>query len=57
MTLPPLAGMASGLSQATSSGVGLHLDSGAVLTAITGTLVAAVLAGVMVTGKTLRKSA
>ncbi|MFD3698009.1 ABC transporter permease [Streptomyces sp. NPDC058646] len=57
VTLPPLAGMASGLSQATSSDVSLHLNVGAVITAITGTLVAAVLAGVMVTGKTLRKSA
>ncbi|QEV20253.1 ABC transporter permease [Streptomyces alboniger] len=57
VTLPPLAGMASGLSQATSSDVGLHLDSGAVLTAIIATLAAAVVAGVMVTGRTLRKSA
>ncbi|MFD3566988.1 ABC transporter permease [Streptomyces sp. NPDC058667] len=57
VTLPPLAGMASGLSQATSSDVGLHLNNGAVLTAIVGTLIAAVLAGVMVTGKTLRKTA
>ncbi|MEU2118493.1 FtsX-like permease family protein [Streptomyces sp. NPDC016459] len=57
VTLPPLAGMASGLSQATSSDVGLHLNNGAVLTAIIGTLVAAVLAGVLVTGKTLRKTA
>lgn len=57
MTLPPLAGMASGLSQATSSAVSLHLNGAAITTAITGTLAAAVLAGVMVTGKTLRKSA
>ncbi|MEV1039516.1 ABC transporter permease [Streptomyces sp. NPDC050204] len=57
VTLPPLAGMASGLSQATSSAVSLHLNGAAITTAITGTLAAAVLAGVMVTGKTLRKSA
>ncbi|MGW2107993.1 ABC transporter permease [Streptomyces sp. NPDC001948] len=57
VTLPPLAGMASGLSQATSSDVGLHLNTGTITMAIIGTLAAAVLAGVMVTGKTLRKSA
>ncbi|WTG05535.1 ABC transporter permease (plasmid) [Streptomyces sp. NBC_01590] len=57
VTLPPLAGMASGLSQATSSDVSLHLNDGAIVTAIVGTLAAAVLAGVMVTGRTLRKSA
>ncbi|MFF0745882.1 ABC transporter permease [Streptomyces sp. NPDC004111] len=57
VTLPPLAGMASGLSQATSSDVGLHLNNGAITTAVIGTLLAAVLAGVMVTGKTLKKSA
>jgi putative ABC transport system permease protein len=56
VTLPPLAGMASGLSQATSADVGLHLNNGAITTAVLGTLVAAVLAGVLVTGKTLRKS-
>ncbi|MFI5802039.1 ABC transporter permease [Streptomyces sp. NPDC051561] len=55
VTLPPLAGMASGLSQATSSDVGLHLNNGAITTAVVGTLVAAVLAGVMVTAKTLKK--
>ncbi|MFJ8660905.1 FtsX-like permease family protein [Streptomyces sp. NPDC093795] len=57
VTLPPLAGTASGLSQVTSSDVGLYLNNGAVLAAIIGTLLAAVLAGVMVTGKTLRQSA
>ncbi|MFJ8852594.1 hypothetical protein [Streptomyces sp. NPDC102437] len=57
VTLPPLAGMASGLSQATSSDVGLHLNFGAIAMAVTGTLAAAVLAGMMVTGRTLRKSA
>lgn len=55
VTLPPLAGLASGLAQATSSDVTLHLDNGALAAAITGTLLAAVLAAVLVTGRTLRK--
>ncbi|MCX5195593.1 ABC transporter permease [Streptomyces sp. NBC_00249] len=54
VTLPPLAGMASGLSQATSADVGLHLDTAAVATAVTGTLLAAVAAGVTVTWRTMR---
>ncbi|MCP3754003.1 FtsX-like permease family protein [Streptomyces sp. TBY4] len=54
VTLPPLAGMASGLSQATSADVGLHLDTGAVAAAVAGTLLAAVTAGVAVTWRTLR---
>lgn len=57
VTLPPLAGMASGLSQATSSDVSLHLSTGTLTTAVIGTLVAAVLAGVAVTAKTLRRHA
>ncbi|MET9393448.1 hypothetical protein ABZY20_24105 [Streptomyces sp. NPDC006624] len=57
MTLPPLAGMASGLSQATSSDMGLHLSTGTLAAAVTGTLVAAVLAGLAVTSKTLRRQA
>ncbi|WP_338781623.1 FtsX-like permease family protein [Streptomyces sp. DG1A-41] len=57
VTLPPLAGMASGLSQATSSDVGLHLSTGTLTTAVIGTLVAAVLAGLAVTSKTLRRQA
>ncbi|MGY0492038.1 ABC transporter permease [Streptomyces sp. WG-D5] len=57
VTLPPLAGMAAGLSEATSSDVGLHLNSGAVFTAVVGTLAAAVLAGIAVTSKTLRRRA
>ncbi|MYT73407.1 MULTISPECIES: ABC transporter permease [unclassified Streptomyces] len=57
VTLPPLAGMASGLSQANSSGTGLHLSTGTLTIAILGTLVAAVLAGVAVTAKTLRRQA
>ncbi|MET9772904.1 ABC transporter permease [Streptomyces sp. NPDC006367] len=57
VTLPPLAGMAAGLSEATSSDVGLHLNSGVIVVAVVGTLVAAVLAGVAVTSKTLRRQA
>ncbi|MET7732921.1 ABC transporter permease [Streptomyces sp. NPDC005402] len=57
VTLPPLAGMASGLSQATSSDVSLHLSTGTLTIAVLGTLVAAVLAGLAVTAKTLRRQA
>ncbi|MER5952011.1 ABC transporter permease [Streptomyces sp. NPDC001904] len=57
VTLPPLAGMAAGLSEATSSDVGLHLNSGVVVLAIIGTLVAALAAGVAVTSKTLKRQA
>ncbi|MFJ8631529.1 ABC transporter permease [Streptomyces sp. NPDC093568] len=57
VTLPPLAGMASGLSQATSSDVSLHLSTGTLTVAVIGTLVAAVLAGLAVTAKTLRRQA
>lgn len=57
VSLPSLSGMASGPSEATSADVSLHLNNGAVITAIIGTLVAAVLAGVVVTAETLRKSA
>ncbi|MFJ5292965.1 ABC transporter permease [Streptomyces sp. NPDC088348] len=55
VTLPPLAGMAAGLSEATSSDVGLHLNSGVVAAAIIGTLVAALFAGVAVTSKSLKR--
>ncbi len=55
VTLPPLAGMAAGLSEATSSDVGLHLNPGAIVLAVVGTLAAAVLAGVAVTSKTLKR--
>ncbi|MER7172120.1 ABC transporter permease [Streptomyces mesophilus] len=55
VTLPPLAGMAAGLSEATSSDVGLHLNSGAIVVAVIGTLAAAVLAGIAVTSKTLKR--
>ncbi|XKK63899.1 ABC transporter permease [Streptomyces sp. ARC32] len=57
VTLPPLAGMAAGLSESTSSDVGLHLNSGVVVLAIIGTLVAALCAGVAVTSKTLKRQA
>ncbi|GGM05709.1 ABC transporter permease [Streptomyces fumigatiscleroticus] len=55
VTLPPLAGMAAGLSEATSSDVGLHLNPGTIVTAVLGTLAAAVLAGIAVTAKTLKR--
>ncbi|MFJ6700927.1 FtsX-like permease family protein [Streptomyces sp. NPDC091272] len=55
VTLPPLAGMASGLSQATSSDVGLHLNTPVLAAGVVGTLIAAVTAGVLVTAHTLRK--
>lgn len=57
VTLPPLAGMAAGLSEATSSDVGLHLNSGVIVTAVIGTLAAAVLAGIAVTSRTLKRQA
>ncbi|MFI6376521.1 ABC transporter permease [Streptomyces sp. NPDC050546] len=55
VTLAPLAGMAAGLSEATSSDVGLRLDTGAIATAVVGTLLAAVVAGIAVTSRTLRR--
>ncbi|NEB11170.1 ABC transporter permease [Streptomyces coelicoflavus] len=57
VTLPPLAGMAAGLSESTSSDVGLHLNPGVVVLAVIGTLVAALCAGVAVTSKTLKRQA
>ncbi|MFF4015168.1 ABC transporter permease [Streptomyces sp. NPDC001843] len=53
--LPPLAGMAAGLSEATSSDVSLHLNAGTVVTSVIGTLTAAVLAGMAVTARTLKR--
>ncbi|MYW67339.1 FtsX-like permease family protein [Streptomyces sp. SID8379] len=55
VTLPPLMGMASGLSQVTSSDVGLHLNTGTLTTAATVTLLTAVASGLAVTARTLRK--
>ncbi|MFD7232638.1 ABC transporter permease [Streptomyces sp. NPDC059881] len=56
-TLAPLAGMAAGLSQATSSDVSLHLNTGAIATAVVATLLAAVVAGIAVTARTMRRQA
>ncbi|MGV9627095.1 ABC transporter permease [Streptomyces sp. NPDC003487] len=55
VTLLPLAGMAAGLSEATSSDVSLRLNFGTIVTAVLGTLAAAVLAGIAVTAKTLKR--
>ncbi|MFD8569125.1 FtsX-like permease family protein [Streptomyces sp. NPDC059639] len=55
VTLPPLLGMASGLSQATSSDVGLHLNPATLMAAVTGTLLAALISGLTVTRRTLRR--
>ncbi|MGW1774699.1 FtsX-like permease family protein [Streptomyces sp. NPDC002104] len=56
VTLPPLAGMASGLSQATSSDVGLTLNTGAITWAVIATLLAAITAGVTVTWQMMRST-
>ncbi|WP_237773088.1 ABC transporter permease [Streptomyces luteocolor] len=55
VTLPPLAGMASGLSQATASDVSLHLNAGVVTAAVLGTLLAAVPAALVVNARTMRR--
>ncbi|PIM66601.1 macrolide ABC transporter permease [Streptomyces sp. JV178] len=57
VTLAPLAGMAAGLSETTSSDVSLHLNTGAIGTAVAGTLLAAVVAGIAVTTRTMRRQA
>ncbi len=57
VTLPPLAGMASGLSQATSADVGLHLNGGTVTGAIIGSLLLAVTASAAVTWRTMSREA
>ncbi|MCL6739204.1 FtsX-like permease family protein [Streptomyces neyagawaensis] len=57
VTLAPLSGMATGLSETTSSDVDLHLNTGAITTAVVGTLLAAVVAGIAVTAKTMRRQA
>jgi putative ABC transport system permease protein len=57
VTLGPLVGMASGLSQATSTDVGLHLNVSTVASVIAGSLVLAVLASVLVTWRTMRREA
>ncbi|WP_418955261.1 FtsX-like permease family protein [Streptomyces tritici] len=53
--LAPLAGMASGLAESTSSDVTLHLNAATLATAVAGTLLAAVTAGLAVTTRTLRR--
>lgn len=57
VTLGPLAGMASGLSQATATDVGLHLNASTVTAVIVGSLALAVLASVAVTWRTVRRTA
>ncbi|MET9255066.1 FtsX-like permease family protein [Streptomyces sp. NPDC003717] len=57
VTLPPLAGMAAGLSEATSADVGPHLNTGTLALSVAGTLLAAVVAGLVVTARTLRGKA
>ncbi|WP_353945248.1 ABC transporter permease [Streptomyces sp. HUAS MG91] len=55
VTVPPLLGMASGLSQVSSSAIGLHLNTTTLAAAVAGTLLAAVVSGLTVTGRTLRR--
>ncbi|MFG2128498.1 FtsX-like permease family protein [Streptomyces sp. NPDC048751] len=57
VTLGPLAGMASGLSQATSTDVDLHLDLPTVTAVIAGCLGLAVAASTVVTWRTMRHAA
>ncbi|MFF5565237.1 ABC transporter permease [Streptomyces sp. NPDC012623] len=57
VTLGPLAGMASGLSEATSARVGLRLDLSAIAAVILGSLVLAITASVVVTWRTVRREA
>ncbi|MGW3497381.1 ABC transporter permease [Streptomyces sp. NPDC001020] len=56
VTLGPLAGMASGLSQATSTKVGLHLNLSTIAAVILGSLVLAIAASVVVTWRTMRRA-
>ncbi|MFE2350025.1 ABC transporter permease [Kitasatospora cineracea] len=57
VTLPPLAGMASGLAQVTKADVGLSLDIGTLAGVILGSLALAVAASALVTWRTLRRAA
>ncbi|MFJ5102594.1 ABC transporter permease [Streptomyces sp. NPDC088554] len=57
VTLGPLAGMASGLSQATATDVGLHLNVSTVASVIVGSIMLAILASVFVTWRTMRREA
>ncbi|MBW4702059.1 MULTISPECIES: FtsX-like permease family protein [unclassified Micromonospora] len=54
VTLPPLAGMASGLSQVTGTDVTIQLSGGVVTAAIIGSLIMAIGASVAVTWRVLR---
>ncbi|MFB7476824.1 ABC transporter permease [Kitasatospora sp. NPDC056184] len=56
VTLPPLAGMASGLSQVTKADVGLNLNFSMLAAVILGSLVLAIAASAAVTWKTLRRA-
>ncbi|MFF2330930.1 MULTISPECIES: FtsX-like permease family protein [unclassified Streptomyces] len=57
VTLGPLAGMASGLSQATSTEVGLHLNLPTIAAVVLGSLVPAIAASAVVTWRTMRREA
>lgn len=54
VTLPPLAGMASGLSQVTGTNVSIQLSPGVVTAAILGSLIMAIGASAAVTWRVLR---
>jgi putative ABC transport system permease protein len=54
VTLPPLAGLASGLAQVTATPVALHLNGAVVLTAVFGSLVMAAAASGIVTWNVIR---
>ncbi|MFJ4767676.1 ABC transporter permease [Streptomyces uncialis] len=57
VTLGPLAAMASGLSQATATDVGLRLDLSTVARVIVGSLVVSIAASTVVTWRTARRQA
>ncbi|MFE6049419.1 FtsX-like permease family protein [Kitasatospora sp. NPDC056446] len=56
VTLPPLSGMASGLSQVTKADVGLHLNLSTLAAVILGSLALAIAASAVVTWKTMRRA-
>ncbi|GAB7183821.1 hypothetical protein ATKI12_3652 [Kitasatospora sp. Ki12] len=56
VTLPPPAGMASGLSQVTKADVGLNLNLSVLAAVILGSLALAVTASAVVTWRTLRRA-
>ncbi|QUW79121.1 FtsX-like permease family protein [Streptomyces mirabilis] len=57
VTLGPLAGMASGLSQATATDVSLRLNPSMVASVVFGSIVLAIVASVAVTWRTMRREA